>query len=331
MEIENVLVTTLNTSEIAETEKSVLLQNFETFFAQANEWEKKAKSIVITSVEQKAEMKMAREARFALKTLRVETEKKRKSLKEDALRKGQTIDAIAKIITNTIVPIEKYLEEQEKFIEIQEEKRKEELKEKRIVELSPYEVDTTFVDLANMTDEAYDAFLLSSKGAFTAKLAEIKRIEDERIAKERADEEMRKENERLKIEAEAKEKELQAEREAVEKQRAEEKAKADAELKKAEDALRAEKEAKEKIEREAREKALAEENARKLEAEEKEKELQRLQSLNTAGHLKVLHTYMSTISLPEFADDEKYTDIRTKINDQLQKLSDRVLELSNTN
>lgn len=329
--MENVLITTLQTSEIAETEKSVLLQTFETFFAQANEWEKKAKNIVITSVDQKAEMKMAREARLALKTLRVETEKKRKSLKEDALRKGQTIDAIARIITNTIVPIETYLEEQEKFVEIQEAKRKEELKEKRIAELTPYEVDTTFIDLSNMTDEAYDSFLISSKDAYNAKLAEIKRIEDERIAKEKADEEMRKENARLKEEAEAKEKELQAEREAIEKQRAEEKAKADAELKKAEDALRAEKEAKEKIERESIEKALAEENARRLEAEAKEKELQRLQSLSTSGHLKVLHDYMSTISLPEFTDDEKYTNIRTKINDQLQKLGDRVLELSTTN
>ena len=327
----NILITTIEGASLEVSEKSALLQHFENFFTQANEWENKAKAIVITSVDQKAEMKMAREARLALKTLRVDTEKKRKMLKEESLRKGQTIDAIAKIVTNTIVPIEEYLEEQEKFIEIQEEKIRQELKEKRLAELSSYEVDTTFVDLANMTDEAYDAFLVSSKDAYSAKLAEIKRIEDERIAKEKADEEMRKENERLKLEAEAKEKELQAEREAVEKQRAEEKAKADAELKKVEDALRAEKEAKEKVEREAKEKVLAEENARKLEAEAKEKELQRLQSLNTAGHLKVLHAYMSTISFPEFAYDEKYTDIRTKINDQLQKLSDRVLELSNTN
>jgi colicin import membrane protein len=45
-------------------------------------------------------------------------------LKENALREGQTIDAIAKILTNLILPIEEDLENKEKFAEIQEAARK---------------------------------------------------------------------------------------------------------------------------------------------------------------------------------------------------------------
>lgn len=52
-------------------------------------------------------------------------------LKESALREGQTIDAIAKILKNLITPIEEDLEKKERFAIIQEENRKAELKAKQ--------------------------------------------------------------------------------------------------------------------------------------------------------------------------------------------------------
>jgi len=46
-----------------------------------------------------------------------------------------------------IEPIENHLEQQEKFVEIQEQRRKQLLKEERIALLAPYEVPTDFYDL----------------------------------------------------------------------------------------------------------------------------------------------------------------------------------------
>ena len=43
--------------------------------------------------------------------------KVRKELKEESLRKGKAIDGVANIIKFLIEPVEKYLEDQEKFIE----------------------------------------------------------------------------------------------------------------------------------------------------------------------------------------------------------------------
>lgn len=54
--------------------------------------------------------------------MRIEIEKTRKSLKEQSLRKGQAIDAIARFLTSLISPIEDHLRLQEDFLKIQEEK-----------------------------------------------------------------------------------------------------------------------------------------------------------------------------------------------------------------
>ena len=50
---------------------------------------------------------MAREGRLFLAQKRIDVEKARKALKEQSLRKGQAIDAIAKFLTSLIEPTEK--------------------------------------------------------------------------------------------------------------------------------------------------------------------------------------------------------------------------------
>ena len=134
--MENQLVKIINESGLDKSKGQVLLENFSNYFEVASEWEKKANELTVTSVEQVAEMKLAREGRLFLKDKRVTIEKTRKLLKENALREGQTIDAIAKILTNLIEPIEKNLEHKEKFAEIQEAKRIEELRSSREDEAS---------------------------------------------------------------------------------------------------------------------------------------------------------------------------------------------------
>ena len=226
----NQLQTIVQQSGLEPSKAEYILKEFQNYFQIAGEWEQKAKAIVVTNENQKAEMQMARAGRLFLREKRIAVEKARKKLKEQALREGKAIDGIANVLKALIVPIEEHLEKQEKYIE---NKKKE--KEKAI------------------------------------RLEIEQRIEEERIAKEKAEakerERIRKENERLKKEAEEKERKMQEERERAQQER-----KKQEELlrKQKEAALRRQKEIEEKA-REEWERALAEE---RIKAAEKQKVLE---------------------------------------------------------
>ncbi len=248
MEKENQLAILVKESNLQPTKAKFILERFQHYFEMADEWTIKARAIKVTNPEQKAEMQMARAGRLFLKDQRLAVETSRKELKEEALREGKAIDGIANVLKALIVPIEEYLERQEKFVEIREEEKREAMR---------LEIE--------------------------------KRIEDERIAKEKADAEAlvkaNIENEKLKTEAIKREKEVKAEREKQEAILAKERAKLEAERKAIEDMARAEREKREEaltLERAKVEKArkVAEEKAEvekakekaKTEAERKEKE-----------------------------------------------------------
>lgn len=246
--MENQLQVIVKESGLDSTKAKYILDNFQNYFEIAAEWETKAKSIVVTREDQKAEMQMARTGRLFLKEKRVAIEKARKELKDQALREGKAIDGIANVLKALIVPVEEYLERQERFVEIREEKRQEE----RRLEIE-----------RRMAAE-----------------------EEERIAKEKAEQErLRQENIRLAKEAQEREKKMVEERKKQEAILTKERAKADAERKALEEKSRLEREAQEKKLKAERERAdtelrQAQEKARKqrekeqakLEAERKEKE-----------------------------------------------------------
>lgn len=220
-----------------------IVDSFLNFFGEVRKWQAQAQALTITSIEQTNEMKIARQARLALKNIRVEVEHTRKRLKEDSLRTGQTIDAVAKILTNEISPIEKHLEEQEKFAEIQEKKRKAQLRAARELALEPFTVDTQHYNLEDMPEDTFQSLLSSIAIAHQQQKAAQEEAEAQRIAQEKAEaearEEQRKENERLKAEAEA----MRKEKEEAEK------------------LARQEREAREKLEREKAAKEAAEKAA----------------------------------------------------------------------
>jgi hypothetical protein len=260
----NQLVQIVKDSGLEQSKSQVLLANFQNYFEIAAEWENKAKMLSVTDESQKAEMKMAREGRLFLKEKRIAVERTRKELKEQSLREGQTIDAIAKILKNLIEPIENYLEQQEKFVEIKEAAIKAERERERIKILTALQFDFTFVDVLNMPDMQFDELVLKIKNERDAKIAAEKKAEEERIARIEAErieneririenERIRAENERLRQEAEAKEKQARIEAERNAKIEAELRAKAEAEL-------RAQKE-KERIEKERIEKEKKAKNA----------------------------------------------------------------------
>lgn len=348
------LVKLVNESGLDKTKSQVLLENFSNYFEIASDWEKKASMLVVNNIEQKAEMKMAREGRLFLKEKRVAVEKTRKALKENALREGQTIDAIAKVLTNLIIPIEKDLEEKEKFAEIQEAKRIDALNEERVKEIEPYTEYIPYgMNLGQLSNDDYNKLLSGAKLQKQAEEEAQRKAEEERIAKEKAEaeerERVRLENERLKKEAEEKERELakaKAEREASEekakkeleaqkKRLEEERIKAEAQRKAIEEKARLEREENErllKIERDKQAKIEAEriEEAKRVEAERKAKEdaEKKAKSAPDKEKLFVLATAIYEFSIPEVVSDEAKT-ITANVKILLSKIETYIKEQAN--
>lgn len=282
--------------------------NFNPLFAKAQEWKNKAESINVVDINDKEGMKAAREARLELKNIRVNADKIRSKLKEESLLKGKAIDGMYNIIKFLIVPIENHLEEQEKFAELQEEKRLNELTEKRISELSKYVEDVSIFNVRTMTDEAYNALLESQKKLFEVKQEELKKIELERIAKEKAEKEeqerIRLENEKLKKEAEERERKIAEERKIQEEKEAKEKAEREAKEKKEreefEAKLKKEREEKEKLEAEIRAKKDAEIKAQK----EEEIRLRKQQTAPDKDKLRKLAADLLAMEYPELQSED---------------------------
>ncbi len=275
--MENEIAVIVKENDLEKTQAEIILGGLSNFLEQAKKWEKEAKSIVVTDVSQVDEMKKARELRLIGKNIRVEAEKRRKALKEDSLRVGKVIDSVGNLIKAVIEPIEAYLENQEKFAERIETERKERINAERIQKLSQYIEDTSIYNVKEMSEEAFEKLLETSKIAHEAVIEANKKAEKERLEKEKAEKEeqerIKKENIRLNKEAEEKKKQD----EIKEKERIEEKKKADEKLKKEqdekkklEDELKARKDEEEKAKREKEAKELKEKND-KLEAERQAK------------------------------------------------------------
>ena len=236
--MENQLAVIIKESQLEHTKAQYILENFQDYFKIASEWEVKASTIQVTNVEQKTEMKMAREARLFLRDKRLDVEKARKRLKEQSLREGKAIDGIANVLKALIEPIEQYLDKQEHFVELQQ------------------------------TEEEARLKVEAEARAEAERIAKEKAEESER-------ERIRLENETLKKEAEAREKAIELERQAVEKQRLAQEEKSRQEREAQEKIMQAEREKAEAKQRELEEKAKAEAEAReKLEEEKRENERQ---------------------------------------------------------
>ncbi len=211
---------------------------FDEMFAKADEWAARASAIRVTSVDQKREMKLARESRLALREIRINAEHARKRLKEDSTRRGKAVDGIANVLKALIEPIEAHLLEQETFAERIEETRRTELAGARADALRAYGADpSVFVSLGEMLEETWTTTLADAKAAHEAKLeaarhqervrleaeriaaearetarAERARLEAERVEKEKA---QAAEVERLRLEAVARDEELRRTKEAA--------------------------------------------------------------------------------------------------------------------
>jgi len=184
--MENQLLKVITDSKVEQSTALSLQNAFLPFYDNLLSWSEKAKTLVVTDASQVREMKMAREGRLALRDIRVAANKKRIALKEDSTRYGKAVQNVYNLIDDLCTPAEKHLEEQEKFVEIQEENRKAELKAIRTAELAPYMEFSGCViySLGEYTEDEYQKILSDCKEALENKIAEEAQAELDRIAKE---------------------------------------------------------------------------------------------------------------------------------------------------
>jgi hypothetical protein len=323
---------------------------FESMFDQADKWAAQARLIQVTSVEQKREMKLARESRLALREIRCNAESTRKRLKEDSLRRGKAIDGIANVLKALIEPIEEHLQEQETFAERAEAARRDALRGARSDALRALGADpAVYADLGVMGEETWATTLESAHAAHEARLeatrqAEAARVEAERVAAEkreaarlegirleaeRAERERlaAEENARLRREAQEREAAAKAERARVEQERREERAKAKAEADaKAEQARAAKAEADRLAAELAAVKAAEEKVAREREAAEaaraaKEAQVRRAAALAPDREkLLALAAAIRALNVPEMATPAGHA-AAGKVAQQLAKMA----------
>ena len=224
-EVDNRLTVLIKEQSLDKTTSQTILEGFSDLFERANQYEIKARAILVTDISQKDSMKEARKLRLEIKDIRTSAETTRKRLKDQSLRLGKAIDGIANVIKAVTMPIEEYLEQQEKFEDVFNARVKEELRATRYAKLKEIDPSLSFVervgDFVTLTDYMFEIIVcneitLKEKKAETERQAEAARVaEAERIRLQA------EENERLRKEAEEREAVIAAERaEAERKQKA---------------------------------------------------------------------------------------------------------------
>lgn len=150
----------------------------------------------------------ARLVRLELKNVRTSSERTRKALKEDSLRRGQAIDGLQKVLEHGLIPVEQAMLEIEEAEQRREAKRKADLAADRKDELGRY-CDPTHYALGEMSDAAYAQLLAGAKAAKAAAEAEAQAAaarllaEAEELAAAHARKVAEAEAERVRLAAEA--------------------------------------------------------------------------------------------------------------------------------
>lgn len=311
----------LTKSGLSNPELVEIRDAFKPLYARAEEVVRGAEKIVVTAEDQKEEMKAARAARLELKAVRVEAEKQRKALKESALRRGQVIDEVGRLIKGFVEPVEDRLLAMEEFAERAEAERKAQLSMERERKVLDAGGDPKYYQLGDMPESEFDTLLAGLHKARKDAKEAAEKAEAERLARIKAEQEERArlQAERDKAVAEA-EKARQAQEAAAKKAAAERKAiedKARAEREAAEVAARKEREAREKVEAELAAKRRAEEQA----AAEAEKARKAAERAPDAEKFRATARLIREIKVPSMASKEA-AELAEKLAHSLESLAD---------
>lgn len=313
---ESQLVEVIEKSGIAIQEGEEIKKSYQPFLIQLAEIHEQSGKINYEKPAQIDET-IARELRLKTVKIRTGASKLKDDRKRIYLLKGNLEQAAYNLIDASCKLAEEVFVSVEKAREIAEAKRKKELAAARQIKLEPYTDLLLYgsFDLENMSEEQFEKVLSGLENQRQFQIAEQKRIEQERIEKEKEQERIRLENERLKKEAKERERKAEAERkrqadilakqkaEAEEKQKAiEEKARKEKEAIEAK--LKAEHEERLRVEREVEAGKIAEQKAK--EAEEKARLLaeKRAQAAPDKVKLDEFMKSIESLKIPELKTDQ---------------------------
>lgn len=321
---------------LEKTKGEQLINMFVPYFREMAEIEKKINSLnaeAPTSID----IKISKDIRLALRDNRVKAEKLKTELKAGILIEGNVINHLYGLVRDTSKPLESKCEQIEKFAEIQEQKRKEEERIKRLELLKPYEVEDGFFafnyDLLNMSETAFNDLLSGAKLNLEKRKEAERLAEEERIAREKADAE---EKERARIQLEK----LKAESERVKKEFAREKAKADKRAAELMAQVNAEREVADKRAAELKAKADADRKAKEelekrlLEKEEQEKaeiakqkaDARKLARQPDKKRLQSFASFIQAIEMPDIKSVEAMvilSDVQNLLNKVAKFINDK--------
>ena len=178
-------------SEISKENQLAIKGSFNEFLEKIQEYSKIIDDLEIKDVDDKESLTKARQARLFLKKERGEakrlTEKNRSSIKAEKLHFDLLDRAWMEsfqFIEGEYKALESKAEGKEKYVQLLEQKRKEEVKANRWKQLSDY-MDFEPSGLDIMTDEVFGHVLNGAKSEFEAKIEALKKEEEIRLETER--------------------------------------------------------------------------------------------------------------------------------------------------
>lgn len=327
---------------IEESKAQQIAEQFKPMLDKMVELEIEANAVFKLGQDDMEASKKAKEVRLKYVKVRTGTAEIHKEQKSFYLQAGRFVDGWKNAQLFASQGIEEKLETIEKFAENKENERLEKLQELRVALISEFVDDTIGLDLGNMQDDVFDAYLSAKKQAKADKVeaqrvAEENRIKEIESENERKrleaieNERVRQENEVLRKEAEAKELAIQKERQENEIKAKEEKAKQNATLeaeRETQAKILAEEKAKsEKLQYDLKVKQDAEANSeaeRLAEIERKKKEAEKLAKSSVKAQLNNwIETFQTEI--PEtLKNDEIANKIVTKFWDFKKWASDEI-------
>lgn len=201
------IIEQLNNNGMEKTAAEALLSSYGVPFVEAGKLIEQGRQIVVSDESDTDNMALARTTRLALRSQRIAIEKKHDELKADSLAYGKAVDLVQRVALEQIKPVEEHLQLQEKFAEVQQEKRRQETINKRTAELAKYVDDVSVYNYGDMGDDAFALLidqvknakeLADKKAADEAAAIEKARVEKEeadRIAREKAEAELAAERE----------------------------------------------------------------------------------------------------------------------------------------
>ncbi len=178
--------TLIDKAKLSPSDTTKLLSQFGNLFGQIEGWRNEVKSIAIAGPEDDVNIKRAKEILKTISTERLNSEKRKKIIKEPFLRPCQLIDGVFKIYIDEVVPLEKEAEGQAKYVENLIKQQKEDVRLERVKQLEPFVENVKAFNLHPdvMSDEAFDILLSSQKELHAVREHNRQREEAERQRRE---------------------------------------------------------------------------------------------------------------------------------------------------